>query len=137
MAFEKLTNNLKGLTDNGQDYVKVTAEYYKLSFFKKGMKGMVGAANLGLRATFGLIFLLFISVGVAIVISESIGSASAGYFIVGGFYFLIFILVFAFAKKPLEKYLLEKYSKMAFSDDSIKEASDVSLVKPTINEDIQ
>ena len=59
MAFEKLTDNLKGLTDNGQQYAKVTAEYYKLSLFKNGMRGLVSAANMALRATFGLLALLF------------------------------------------------------------------------------
>lgn len=118
MAFEKLTNNLKGLTDNTQQYAKTTAEYYKLRLFKNGMKGLIGVANLTLRATFGLLFLLFVSIGLAIYIGEQMESASAGYFIVGGFYFLIFLLIFAFAAKPIEKMLLEKYSKMAFKNNS-------------------
>ena len=128
MAFEKLTNNLKDLTDNGQQYAKVTAEYYKLSLFKNGMRGLVSAANLGLRATFGLIALMFFSIGLAIVIGESLESLSSGFFIVGGGYLVIFLLIFLFVAKPLETMLLKKYSKLAFSDDSISEASPLSPV---------
>ncbi|AWH73750.1 hypothetical protein DCS32_06145 [Dokdonia sp. Dokd-P16] len=128
MAFEKLTNNLKGLTDNGQEYAKVTAEYYKLSLFKNGMRGLVSGANLALRATFGLIAMMFFSIGLSIVIGESLDSLSAGFFIVGGIYLVIFFLIFLFAAKPLETMLLKKYSKLAFSEDSISKASPLAPV---------
>lgn len=133
MAFEKLTNNLKGLTDNGQEYAKVTAEYYKLSLFKNGMRGLVSSANLALRATFGLIAMMFFSIGLSIVIGESLDSLSVGFFIVGGIYLVIFFLVFLFAAKPLETMLLKKYSKLAFSDDSLP---DVSPVAPVATQNI-
>lgn len=126
MAFEKLTENIKGLTSNTQEYVKHSSEYYKLKIFKNSMKGLIGVANVALRATFGLICLLFLSVGVAIVISEAMDSPSAGYFIVGAFYFVVFILVFIFAKKPIERYLLLKYSKMVFNDDEDKPLYDTT-----------
>ncbi len=139
MAFEKLTDNLKGLTDNGQQYAKVTAEYYKLSLFKNGMRGLVSAANMAIRATFGLLALLFLSIGLAIVIGDALDSASKGYFIVGGIYIVIFLLIFLFAGKPLERMLLTKYSKMAFSDDSFKETPSAGasmLIKNKIDESI-
>jgi len=136
MAFEKLTNNLKGLTDNGQEYAKVTAEYYKLSVFKNGMQGLVGAANLGIRATFGLIAMMFFSIGLAIVIGESLDSLSSGFFIVGGGYLVIFFLILLFAAKPLETMLLKKYSKLAFSKDSLPDVSPVaSVATKNINTD--
>ncbi|TVZ52641.1 phage holin family protein [Dokdonia sp. Hel_I_53] len=136
MAFEKLTNNLKGLTDNGQEYANHTAEYYKLSLFKNGMKGLIGAANLGMRVTIALISLVFISIGIAIVINESLNSLSAGYFIVGAFYFLVFILVFVFAAKPVERMLLTKFSKIAFSNHTPDEVMPEETTKPFIDENI-
>lgn len=117
MAFEQITNSIKEVTDQTQDYVKVSTEYYKLSIFRNGMKGLVGAANLMIRGTVGILCLLFLSIGLAIYISEKMGHASAGYFIVGAVYFVIFILVVVFVKKPLEKKLLEKYSKMALNQE--------------------
>ncbi len=123
MAFEKLGNNIKDLSGNTQEYIKITAEYYKLSLFKNSMKGIIGIAKLTIRGVFGLLFLVFTSIGLAIYIGEQMDHASAGYFIIGGIYLVIFILIFLFASKPLERFLLEKYSKMVFSEESITEGS--------------
>lgn len=119
MAFEQITNSIKGLTDNTQDYVKVTSEYYKLSLFRNGMKGLVGTANLVIRGTFGILCLVFLSIGLAIYISNQMDNSSAGYFIVAGGYFIIFLLITFFAKKPLERMLLEKYSKMVYDQEKM------------------
>lgn len=119
MAFEQITNSLKGLTDNTQDYVKISSEYYKLKLFKNGMKSLVGIANLIIRSTFGILCLLFLSIGLAIYISDQMNNASSGYFIVAGSYFAIFIVILFFAKKPLEKMLLEKYSKMLYEQEEL------------------
>ena len=138
MAFEKLTENVKELTGNTQEYIKSSADYYKLSIFRTSMKGLIGFANVAIRATFALIALLFISIGVAIIIGESMESASAGYFIVGVFYVVIFLLIFVFARKPLEKFLLTKYSTMAFNN-KVTEATVASAVNPsksTIHESV-
>lgn len=121
MAFEKLTNNLKGLTDNGQEYAKVTADYYKLSLFRNGMKAVVNATNVTLKATFAIIAAMFFSIGFAILIGELLESPSVGFFIVGGFYLILFLLVIVFAGKSIEKMLLKKYSKIAFSDDALSD----------------
>lgn len=117
MAFEEITNSIKGFTENTQDYVKVSSEYYKLSLFKNGMKALVGTADLALKIIFGIFSLLFISVGVAVYINFQIDSSFTGYFIVGAFYLIIVILVSLLARKPLEKMFLEKYSKAAFNED--------------------
>ncbi|RMB63208.1 hypothetical protein EAX61_02095 [Dokdonia sinensis] len=138
MAFEKLTDNIKELTSNTEQYIKTSAEYYKLSIFRNSMKGLIGFANVAIRATFALIALLFISVGVAIIIGESMENASAGYFIVGAFYVVVFLLIFAFAKKPIEKMLLMKYSKMAFNEKMSETTVTTAVTQPksTIHESV-
>lgn len=136
MAFEQLTNHIKGVSDNTQSFVKNNAEYYKLVAFKHGMKALIGVATLTIRGIFGLIFLMFLSVGVALLIGERMESASTGFFIVGSFYFLIFILIVAFAKKPLEQFLLEKYSKVAFADDMEGDINEAIVAKRIADESI-
>jgi len=69
-----------------------------------------------LMGVFFIFAIILISVALAIVISEAIGSPSSGYFIVGGFYFLVFLLVLIFGKKPIEKLLLVKVSRKFFND---------------------
>ncbi len=136
MAFERLTNNLKGLTDNGQEYLKISKDYYKLRLFKHSMKALIGVATLTIRGIFGLIFLLFISVGVAIALSQYFENAAAGFFLVGGFYLLVFLLIYFFAKDPMEKMLLEKYSKMAFAKETLLAQQEVILTQKLEDEGI-
>lgn len=136
MAFEQLTNHLKEISDTTQDLVINNAKYYKLVAFKQGMKVLIGFATLSIRGIFGLIFMMFMSVGAAICLGERMNSASSGFFIVGGFYFLLFILILIFAKKPLEQYLLEKYSKIVFEDDTDAEAQEDKVVKRIADENI-
>ncbi|MCG9971421.1 phage holin family protein [Christiangramia crocea] len=116
MAFEKLSRSIHDLNDNIQAYIHSNSEYYKLKAFKNGMKGATSLVRflvLGfLLSTAGIM----LSFALAIVISEAIGVPSSGYFIVGGFYLLIFVLIFIFGKEPIEKLVLRKFSKAVFND---------------------
>ena len=40
-----------------------------------------------------------------------------GYFILAGFYTLVFILLLIFARKPLERVLIRKFSDLVVDDD--------------------
>lgn len=137
MAFEQLTDNLKNLTNHTEDFTKNTAAYYKLSAFKYTMKAVTETVTLSMRSFLFLLFLLFFSVGFALLIGEHLESTSAGYFIVGGFYFVVFLLVFAFAKKPIERIILEKYSKIAFTEDANSEAEGIVSTQRLKHESIQ
>ncbi|MGA8854621.1 MAG: phage holin family protein [Christiangramia sp.] len=116
MAFEKLSNSVHDLNNNVQSFLHSNSEYYKLKAFKQGMKGATSLVRflvMGfLLSTAGVM----ISFALAIVISEAIGTPSSGYFIVGGFYLIIFILIFIFGKEPIEKLVLRKFSKAVFND---------------------
>lgn len=116
MAFEKLSDSVHDLNHNVQSFLHSNSEYYKLKAFKQGMKGATSLVRfliLGfLLSTAGIM----ISFALAIVISEAIGSDSGGYWIIGGFYLLIFVLIFIFGKKPIQKLLLRKFSKAVFND---------------------
>lgn len=116
MAFEKLSNSVHDLNNNIQSYVQSNSEYYKLRAFKQGMKGATSLVRflvMGfLLSTAGIM----LSFAFAIVISEAIGIPSSGYFIVGAFYIIIFVLIYIFGKEPIEKLILRKFSKSIFND---------------------
>jgi predicted membrane channel-forming protein YqfA (hemolysin III family) len=50
-----------------------------------------------------LLFLIMISIGIALVLGEMTGRASYGFFILGGFYFIIGLIFYLFRKKWLKK----------------------------------
>ena len=116
MAFEKVSNSVHDLNNNVQSFLHSNSEYYKLKAFKQGMKGATALVRflvMGfLLSTAGVM----ISFALAIVISEAIGVPSSGYFIVGGFYLIVFVLIFIFGKEPIEKLVLRKFSKAVFND---------------------
>lgn len=116
MAFEKLTNSINDLNDNVRDLAKSSTEYYKLDLYKKIIKGVISLVNMMLLGFICLIALLFVSIALALGIGKALGDASAGFFIVGAFYVLIFVLIWIFGKKQLEKIILVKSSRTFFND---------------------
>ena len=124
MSFSKITDNIHELTENIHDYIDSSTEYYKLDLFKKMMKGAVSLVKLLVIGSIFLVFLLFLSVAVAISIGESMESISSGYYIVGGFYFLVFILFLIFGGPFITKQLLKKYSAIFFNESTQEEVLD-------------
>jgi len=116
MAFEKLTNSINDLNDNIRDLAKSSAEYYKLDLYKKIIKGVISLVNMMLLGFICLIALLFISIALALLISRELGIPSAGFFIIGALYLLIFVLIWFFGKKHIEKIILIKSSRTFFND---------------------
>jgi len=116
MAFEKLTNSIIDLNDNVRDLAKSGTEYYKLDLYKKIIKGVISMVNMMLLGFICLIALFFVSIAVALGISNALGVPSAGFFIVGAFYLLIFLIIWFFGKKHIEKIILIKSSRTFFND---------------------
>lgn len=117
MAFEKISNGIHDLNTNVQAFLHSNSEYYKLRAFKQGMRGATSLVRFLILAFLLSTAGIMISFALAIVISESIGVPSSGYFIVGGFYLIIFILILIFGKEPIEKLMLRKFSKAVFNDN--------------------
>jgi ABC-type multidrug transport system fused ATPase/permease subunit len=115
MAFEKLSNSIDELNHNLKAFAQSNAEYYKLEVFKQTTKGATVLVKTLVMGLFIMLALILLSVAVAIAISEAMEVPSAGYFIVGGFYFLLFLLVLIFGKKPIEKFMLVTLSKKFFN----------------------
>lgn len=116
MAFEEISNNLDGIKTHIQAYASSTAEYYRLRAFKQGMKGATSLVRFLVLGFLLCVCGIMLSFALAIVISQSIGVPSSGYFIVGGFYLVIFILFFIFGKEPTEKLILQKFSRAVFNE---------------------
>ena len=117
MAFKTLSDNLEKSGDKAQEYIKNTTEYYKLRVFKTVTKGAISLINYLIIGFILFMILLFFSVGVALWLGDVIDSRYLGYFIVGGFYILVMILLIIFGKEPLKKAFLLKFSDIFFDND--------------------
>ncbi|MEC7782589.1 MULTISPECIES: hypothetical protein [Leeuwenhoekiella] len=124
MSIFNLSEHISKVSDDAKKYLNSSLEYYKLDSFKKMMDGAVSLVNLMVSGSIFLIFILFISVGVAIVIGESLGSLSYGYFIVAGIYLVIYVLYKLFGKPFITEIVLRKYSKVFFNESSQEDVLD-------------
>jgi hypothetical protein len=116
MAFEKLTNSIKDLNENIRSLSSSTSDYYKLNLYKKIIRGVIFLVNLMLISFVCLIALLFLSIAVAISIGNALNNPSLGFYIVGGFYVLIFGFIWVLGKEYIQKIILLKSSKAFFND---------------------
>ncbi|RXG17943.1 hypothetical protein DSM03_101642 [Leeuwenhoekiella aestuarii] len=124
MSIFNISEHINKVSDDAKKYLNSSLEYYKLDSFKKMMDGAVSLVNLMVSGSIFIIFVLFISVGVAITIGESLGSLSYGYFIVAGIYLAIFILYKLFGKSFITEIVLRKYSKVFFNESTQEEVLD-------------
>ncbi|GER58648.1 phage holin family protein [Patiriisocius marinus] len=136
MAFKALSENIKISGEKTQEYLENTAEYYKLRLFKSSMKFTTSLVSMLVLGSIGLLFLAFVSVGIALMISRMIGFPSAGFFIVAGFYLIVLILIAIFGKKYIVKAMLSKFSDLIadeeeFSDTMTQDNTGVSKVSDT------
>ncbi len=116
MVFEKLTNSINDLNENIRALSYSTSEYYKLNLYKKIIRGVIFLVNMMLIGFICLIALLFLSIAIAISLGKALNDPSAGFYLVGGFYVLIFGFIWMFGKKYIRKIILIKSSRTFFND---------------------
>ena len=83
----KITEKIEDFAENKIELLKVEAE-------EKISRVIVKAIQIVLFALFALLFVLFLSIGIAELLNEAIGNDWAGHLIVGGFYLAIFFVLF-------------------------------------------
>jgi len=130
MAFKLLTENLNESGIKLQEYIKDSAEYYKLRIFKNAMKLSTSLINMLVLGGIFMLFLMFFSFGIAMWLGGTLESLPLGFFVVGGFYLTIFLLVLFFGKKHIDKAILTKFSELVMEDpekDARMFNEDVSL----------
>ena len=85
-----------------EQYVATTAELYKLKAFQKVAKVATSVITSVLMAFFGILFLLFVSIGLAVYLGEVMGRMHYGFMIVAGIYLLLAIIIYALSSKVLK-----------------------------------
>jgi phosphoglycerol transferase MdoB-like AlkP superfamily enzyme len=107
--------SIESLFEKAQDYGATSLELLKLNAISKTSD--VTSTLLSQLIIFMVVALsvMIISIGVALWISEVLGHTWYGFFIVGGFYLLIGVLLYFFKdqwlKSPLHNAILEKIQK--------------------------
>ncbi|MGI8893330.1 MAG: phage holin family protein [Bacteroidia bacterium] len=82
------------LITNVKDYVNTNVRLVKLKVADKSSNAIGGITAIVVIAFIMLLFLVFLSTALAILISNLLNSPSSGYFIIAGVYLLIGVLLF-------------------------------------------
>ena len=116
MAFEELSENTERFYEDTKSFFDSTLAYYKLKLFKLAMHSISLIFKILLVSLCFSVFLLFCSLAVVYAIDDVLNSHYLGFLIVGGIYFFLTVLIYAFRKKLVEGPILRMFSKIFFND---------------------
>ena len=108
-------NKIEEFTASLEKYVTVNYELIKLEAVERSSvigSGIISGILVGLAA---ILFVFFISIGIAFYLSDTLGYSYSGFVIVAGFYFLTGLILIISRKKMLVKPLRDKIIRKVFS----------------------
>ncbi len=108
-------HSFQSLLEKSQDYAETKIELVKLKTIAKSSDVLSTIIVLISGLFVGLLFFLFISIGLAFYLGSLVGSTHAGFFIMGGFYgivlFLLYLLRDKWIKTPATNMIIKKMLK--------------------------
>jgi hypothetical protein len=116
-----LGDHFYNLSQDTKDVIKNSIEFYRLDLFKKTALSLVTGGRFILKIGILVLVLFFVSLGFAFLIGNKLGSVSYGFFIIGGFYIIVLIIVSIFGKKILEKPVFSFLNSILRSDNDLEE----------------
>lgn len=111
MLFSKVTQQIEELNQDIRVFVDVKLEYFELLLLKKTTEFAAKWFRRLVLTIFFLMFLGMFSVAIAIIIGRYLDDYILGFFIVSGFYLLVFFLFLGFSKKILQTKIVKRFSK--------------------------
>ncbi len=107
--------SIKSLIEKSQDYLETKIEITKLKTVEKSSDILSSIVVLILLVFLALLCFLFISIALALYLGSLIGSQHTGFFIMGGFYGIVFLIIYLLRDKwikiPVANLLIKKMLK--------------------------
>lgn len=108
-------DSIKALIKMSGDYLDTKAELTKMKTIDKSSDVLSDMASLCIRILTAFLFIGFCSVALAILIGNTLGAYYYGFFIVGGFYSIILLIIYIqrkkWIKRPVANSLINKMLK--------------------------
>ncbi len=111
MLFSKITQHIDELNHDIRAYVNTRLEYFELVILKEVSDTTADIIRAFLLTVIFAIAMAFISVAIAFLLGAALGSYSLGFFLVGGFYLVLFVLVMLFGKRLFQSIVVQTLSK--------------------------
>lgn len=126
---ENKQKELEEIFSDAKDYIDTRIEYTRLTLVEKGSKI---AADLVTNTTVIICFVLaflFASFTLALYLGEVLGSYSAGFGCVAGFYLFLSIIVYLTKDKYIERLLVNLFIRKYFDKVADKQETDESKLQ--------
>ena len=109
------TDSIRTLIDKSKDYLDTKIELTKLKTIDKSADVLSTAIVMVSMIFLGSLIVLFISAGIAIMLGKALGAYQYGFFVVGGFYAIILLVIYIqrekWLKTPIANGLINKMLK--------------------------
>lgn len=111
-AMEDTKNAISNLAAGAGEYIETNLHLLKLKAVAKSSEAVSSIISLIAVVLVFFVVLLFLNIGLAILIGESMGKVSYGFFIISGFYLIVGFVFFAFRNKwlkgPVDEMIIKK-----------------------------
>ena len=98
-------------------YFEAKIQLYKIGAFEKIAKISAVLFSTLFIAMIGFFFLFFLGITTGFFFGGLLNSNALGFLIITGFYFILFLVVFIFRKKILEKFIVDKVIEKLFETE--------------------
>ncbi len=109
------TESIKTLIDKSKDYLDTKLELTKLKTIDKSADVLSTVIVMVSMIAIGFLFILFFSIAVALLLGRALGAYHYGFFIVGGVYAIILLIIYVqrerWIKTPIANGLINKMLK--------------------------
>jgi uncharacterized membrane protein YqjE len=100
-------SRLESLARNVIEYLDIRLEILQLNVTERGLSAITTLVSGLLLTLFGSIILVFASIGIAILIGQSLESPAVGFFIMAVFFIILMVLAVIFARNYIRTYITD------------------------------
>ena len=116
-AISQIKDKAEGIFDDTTEYLEARWNLGVLNASSKAADTISTIATTLVVGVLGLIVLIFISVGFALLISEKLNSPASGFFYVALFYIVVGIIVYAIKDKYIKLPIVNSFIKKFYYED--------------------
>ena len=116
-AINQIKDKVEGIFDDTTEYLEARWNLGVLNASSKAADTISIIATTLIIGVLGIIVLIFMSVGVALLIGEKLNSLSSGFFYVGLFYIVVSIFIYAVKDKYIKLPIVNSFIKKFYYED--------------------
>ncbi len=116
-AINQIKDKAEGIFDDTTEYLEARWNLGVLNASSKAADTISTIATTLIIAVLGIIILIFLSVGVAVLISDKLDSPSSGFFYVALFYIVVGIIVYAIKDKYIKLPIINTFIKKFYYEN--------------------